>query len=326
MYTHPTLKQMLFCRAHMCGAHVRIVSGRWPTRWRPSARALVETNVVLPRAHMWRAHAHFPRQVANEVETEQILDAGVDYRTGLPLISSLVQVGFVVFVSSSSSDVATWCVRGACACRTLEHLHLHLTRAAPVCGLQLPPPGEKQCVSAWLLPGAALTCVLPSWCSYEAPCPCTGASSRPPSAPSPTSSCRTLTQCLRCGTQHGQPGGGVARRCSTRPPWLGHPPHRPPWLRHLPPGTQRPAAPPVPTRTPHARTRHTHTHARPQATALHFADLRSRYGDPLVVLNLLKSHERRPREMLLRRELALAVHMLNSQVQVRRWWWRRQWW
>ena len=31
-------------------------------------------------------------QVANEVETEQILDAGIDYRTGLPLISSLVQV------------------------------------------------------------------------------------------------------------------------------------------------------------------------------------------------------------------------------------------
>lgn len=31
-------------------------------------------------------------QVANEVETEQILDAGTDYRSGLPLLSSLVQL------------------------------------------------------------------------------------------------------------------------------------------------------------------------------------------------------------------------------------------
>jgi hypothetical protein len=42
---------------------------------------------------MWHAApAHTNMQVANEVETEQILDAGIDYRTGLPLISSLVQV------------------------------------------------------------------------------------------------------------------------------------------------------------------------------------------------------------------------------------------
>ena len=35
-------------------------------------------------------------QVANEVETEQILDAGIDYRTGLPLVSSLVQVSLCI--------------------------------------------------------------------------------------------------------------------------------------------------------------------------------------------------------------------------------------
>eukprot|EP00983_Pelagomonas_calceolata_P124999 1161171-Pelagomonas_calceolata.AAC.10 len=52
----------------------------------------------------------------------------------------------------------------------------------------------------------------------------------------------------------------------------------------------------------------------PQATALHFADLRARYGDPLIVLNLLKSHERRPREKLLRQELATAIKLLNSKV------------
>jgi len=41
-------------------------------------------------------------------------------------------------------------------------------------------------------------------------------------------------------------------------------------------------------------------------------DLRARYGDPLVVLNLLKSRERRPREGLLRREYACAVALLNA--------------
>lgn len=49
-----------------------------------------------------------------------------------------------------------------------------------------------------------------------------------------------------------------------------------------------------------------------QVTALHFADLRTRYGDPLVVLNLLKSKERKPRELLLRRELATAVASINT--------------
>lgn len=30
--------------------------------------------------------------VANEVETEQIIDAGIDFKSGLPLLSSMVQV------------------------------------------------------------------------------------------------------------------------------------------------------------------------------------------------------------------------------------------
>ncbi len=48
-------------------------------------------------------------------------------------------------------------------------------------------------------------------------------------------------------------------------------------------------------------------------THAHFLDLESRYGAPAVVLNLLKSKERRPRELLLRRELAAAVGQLNAQ-------------
>ncbi len=51
-----------------------------------------------------------------------------------------------------------------------------------------------------------------------------------------------------------------------------------------------------------------------QATALHFDDLRMRYGSPIVCLNLLKSSERRPRETLLRREMGIAIAMLNRRV------------
>ena len=39
------------------------------------------------------ARPHLCDQVANEVETEQIVDAGVDHKTGGPLLSSLVLVG-----------------------------------------------------------------------------------------------------------------------------------------------------------------------------------------------------------------------------------------
>ncbi|KAB2628553.1 phosphoinositide phosphatase SAC1-like [Pyrus ussuriensis x Pyrus communis] len=49
-----------------------------------------------------------------------------------------------------------------------------------------------------------------------------------------------------------------------------------------------------------------------QATKLHFEDLAMRYGNPVIVLNLIKTVEKRPREMMLRREFASAVGYLNQ--------------
>ncbi|XP_077213252.1 phosphoinositide phosphatase family protein [Tasmannia lanceolata] len=49
-----------------------------------------------------------------------------------------------------------------------------------------------------------------------------------------------------------------------------------------------------------------------QATKLHFEDLANRYGNPIIVLNLIKTVEKRPREMMLRREFANAVGYLNQ--------------
>lgn len=49
-----------------------------------------------------------------------------------------------------------------------------------------------------------------------------------------------------------------------------------------------------------------------QATKLHFEDLRKRYGNPIIVLNLIKTVEKRPREMMLRREFTNAVGYLNQ--------------
>ncbi|CAN6678690.1 unnamed protein product [Malus baccata var. baccata] len=49
-----------------------------------------------------------------------------------------------------------------------------------------------------------------------------------------------------------------------------------------------------------------------QATKLHFEDLTRRYGNPVIVLNLIKTVEKRPREMMLRREFANAVGYLNQ--------------
>uniref|UniRef100_A0A2P2KSW8 Phosphoinositide phosphatase SAC1 n=2 Tax=Rhizophora mucronata TaxID=61149 RepID=A0A2P2KSW8_RHIMU len=49
-----------------------------------------------------------------------------------------------------------------------------------------------------------------------------------------------------------------------------------------------------------------------QASKLHFEDLVKRYGNPIIVLNLIKTVEKRPREMILRREFANAVGYLNS--------------
>ncbi|KAL9245477.1 hypothetical protein vseg_019124 [Gypsophila vaccaria] len=49
-----------------------------------------------------------------------------------------------------------------------------------------------------------------------------------------------------------------------------------------------------------------------EATKLHFDDLAERYGNPIIVLNLIKTVEKRPREMMLRREFANAVTYLNE--------------
>lgn len=49
-----------------------------------------------------------------------------------------------------------------------------------------------------------------------------------------------------------------------------------------------------------------------EATRLHFEDLAERYGNPIIVLNLIKTVEKRPREMMLRREFANAVTYLNE--------------
>ncbi len=47
------------------------------------------------------------------------------------------------------------------------------------------------------------------------------------------------------------------------------------------------------------------------ATKQHFDSLHGRYGRPVIVLNLIKSFEKRPREMILRVEFAQAVDYLN---------------
>ncbi|KAH6765123.1 Phosphoinositide phosphatase family protein [Perilla frutescens var. frutescens] len=49
-----------------------------------------------------------------------------------------------------------------------------------------------------------------------------------------------------------------------------------------------------------------------EATKQHFEDLARRYGNPIIVLNLIKTVEKRPREMMLRREFANAVGYLNQ--------------
>ncbi|XP_078152717.1 phosphoinositide phosphatase family protein isoform X2 [Carex rostrata] len=49
-----------------------------------------------------------------------------------------------------------------------------------------------------------------------------------------------------------------------------------------------------------------------EATKLHFEDLTQRYGNPIIVLNLIKTVEKRPREMMLRREFTNAVYYLNK--------------
>ncbi|KAK1403689.1 Phosphoinositide phosphatase SAC1 [Heracleum sosnowskyi] len=49
-----------------------------------------------------------------------------------------------------------------------------------------------------------------------------------------------------------------------------------------------------------------------ESTQLHFEDMAERYGNPIIVLNLIKTVEKRPREMMLRREFTNAVGYLNQ--------------
>ena len=43
-------------------------------------------------------------------------------------------------------------------------------------------------------------------------------------------------------------------------------------------------------------------------------DVSTRYGHPVVVLNLVKSAEKRPRETILRKEFAISIAYINQQV------------
>ncbi|KAH9305546.1 hypothetical protein KI387_009950, partial [Taxus chinensis] len=48
-----------------------------------------------------------------------------------------------------------------------------------------------------------------------------------------------------------------------------------------------------------------------QATRLHFENLVKRYGNPIIILNLIKGHEKKPRESILCVEFANAVKQIN---------------
>ncbi|KAK7291771.1 hypothetical protein RIF29_07180 [Crotalaria pallida] len=51
-----------------------------------------------------------------------------------------------------------------------------------------------------------------------------------------------------------------------------------------------------------------------QATRLHFENLAKRYGNPIIILNLIKTHEKRPRESILRAEFANAIDSINKDL------------
>ncbi|CAH1425401.1 unnamed protein product [Lactuca virosa] len=50
------------------------------------------------------------------------------------------------------------------------------------------------------------------------------------------------------------------------------------------------------------------------ATRLHFENLVKRYGNPIIILNLIKTKEKRPRESLLRVEFANAIELINKDL------------
>ncbi|CAL0330254.1 unnamed protein product [Lupinus luteus] len=51
-----------------------------------------------------------------------------------------------------------------------------------------------------------------------------------------------------------------------------------------------------------------------QATRLHFENLTKRYGNPIIILNLIKTHEKKPRESILRAEFANAIDYINEDL------------
>ncbi|MBA0810485.1 hypothetical protein Gohar_002478, partial [Gossypium harknessii] len=51
-----------------------------------------------------------------------------------------------------------------------------------------------------------------------------------------------------------------------------------------------------------------------EATRLHFQNLVKRYGNPIIILNLIKTQEKKPRESILRQEFANAIDVINKDL------------
>lgn len=51
-----------------------------------------------------------------------------------------------------------------------------------------------------------------------------------------------------------------------------------------------------------------------EATRLHFENLVKRYGNPIIILNLIKTREKKPRESILREEFANAIDIINKDL------------
>ncbi|KAL2462387.1 Phosphoinositide phosphatase SAC2 [Forsythia ovata] len=51
-----------------------------------------------------------------------------------------------------------------------------------------------------------------------------------------------------------------------------------------------------------------------EATKLHFENLVKRYGNPIIILNLIKTREKKPRESILRAEFANAIEFINKDL------------
>ncbi|CAA3013965.1 phosphoinositide phosphatase SAC3-like isoform X1 [Olea europaea subsp. europaea] len=51
-----------------------------------------------------------------------------------------------------------------------------------------------------------------------------------------------------------------------------------------------------------------------ESTRLHFENLVKRYGNPIIILNLIKTNEKKPRESILRTEFANAIEAINKDL------------